>query len=113
VVGGEQVIVCPECQVSGWTDGLDACPSCGSTWMVKRLGDVECRACRATVVRGATRTGGPSASAPGATEQRAQLAGEVSAALDRMLGRGTALVGEDLAAEDRRAGSGGRQHDAD
>ena len=25
VVAGEQVLVCPDCQVEGWTDGLDRC----------------------------------------------------------------------------------------
>ncbi|MBI1376832.1 MAG: hypothetical protein GC157_05020 [Frankiales bacterium] len=45
VVHGAQVLVCPDCQTPGWTDGLDRCASCGSTALSKRLGVVVCRAC--------------------------------------------------------------------
>lgn len=47
VVGGEQVLVCPDCQAADpdWTAALDACESCGSTVLVKRLGLVLCQSC--------------------------------------------------------------------
>ncbi len=80
VVAGEQVLVCPDCQVEGWTDGLDRCRSCGSTVLVKRLGEVSCRTC------GAAGDGGQPAegsSAPSAA--RETLADDVAAALERVL----------------------------
>jgi hypothetical protein len=84
-VAGEQVLVCPDCKVPGWTDGLDACVSCGSTMLLKQLGVVSCRACgREQVLSGADgarRDGGPAAEADPA------LTGEVVAALERVLGR--------------------------
>jgi len=78
VAGGEQVLVCPDCQVDGWTDRLDACPSCGSTVLVKRLGEVQCRTC------------GSSSAAQGRASAyddpaRAQLADDVAAAIERVL----------------------------
>jgi len=48
VVGGEQVLLCPECSSEpGWDASLDACPRCGSRRLVKALGEVSCRACGA------------------------------------------------------------------
>lgn len=45
----EQVLVCPECQQTrGWSDDLDRCPTCGSTTLVRRLGQTVCRACEAS-----------------------------------------------------------------
>ena len=90
VVAGEQVLVCPECQVEGWTDGLDRCRACGSTVLVKRLGEVSCRSCGAsgdavagpTVVEPPTATSAPS---PPPTSARTVLAEDVAAALDRVL----------------------------
>ncbi len=85
VVGGEQVLVCPECQTEGWTTGLDACASCGSTVLVKRLGEVECRTCG--------RSWQPPSSSDVASEgadvddRRAALSDDVASALDRVLGR--------------------------
>ncbi len=86
VVGGEQVLVCPHCQVEGWTDGLDRCRTCGSTVLVKRLGEVVCRACGAAGVaaEGAREPGAPEpATSPDAA--RAALAEDVAAAVDRVL----------------------------
>jgi hypothetical protein len=84
VVAGEQVLVCPDCQVEGWTDRLDRCAACGSTVLVKRLGEVGCRTCGAT---GETADGAGAtakrATAPGAA--REALADDVAAALERVL----------------------------
>lgn len=84
VVGGEQVLVCPDCQTGAWTADLDRCTSCGSTSLVKRLGDVVCRSCgHEATVDGVRR----STSAP---PSREALANDVAAALDRVLGPGWA-----------------------
>ena len=88
VVAGEQVLVCPDCQVEGWTDGLDRCRTCGSTVLVRRLGEITCRTCGAT---GAAVDGGESRDAPAGTRAgaaRAELAEDVAAAVERVL-RGT------------------------
>ena len=47
VVGGEQVLVCPECQQNDpkWADVLQRCPGCGSTRLRIQLGSIVCRAC--------------------------------------------------------------------
>ena len=91
VVAGEQVLVCPECQVDGWTDGLDRCRTCGSTTLVKRLGEVSCRGCGATGERAWSATSTAviastrRSSADGGDSSREQLAADVEAALDRVL----------------------------
>ncbi len=110
VVAGEQVLVCPDCQVDGWTDGLDRCRACGSTVLVKRLGEVVCRACGATgpavdggsqgggtegdgTESGGSRSGGRERSGseddppvrPAVRAAREALADDVAAALDRVL----------------------------
>ena len=41
-----QVLICPDCQRSGDLD-LDTCHSCGSTALICRLGEIECRSCGA------------------------------------------------------------------
>lgn len=81
VAGGEQVLICPDCQVDGWTDRLDRCPACGSTALVKKLGEVQCRGC------------GASASVPASEPAygdpaRARLAADVAAAIERVLRAG-------------------------
>jgi len=80
---GRQVLVCPDCQRStDWTADLDACPDCGSTVLVKRLGDVVCRDCGASSAvpeDAAVSTGGPA--------EVAEVADDVRAALDRLFGR--------------------------
>lgn len=47
VIGGEQVIVCPDCQQArpGWRTSAERCPECGSDRLGKALGDRVCRAC--------------------------------------------------------------------
>jgi predicted amidophosphoribosyltransferase len=47
VVGGEQVLVCPECQAEApdWAAAADRCPGCGSPRLMVVMGTVICRAC--------------------------------------------------------------------
>jgi hypothetical protein len=47
VVGGEQVLVCPQCQESeaDWQADADRCPECGSPRLMVIMGTVICRAC--------------------------------------------------------------------
>jgi hypothetical protein len=74
VVNGVQVLVCPSCQRShDWTADLDRCAACGSTMLVRALGETKCRACGSSV-------DGSSGSEP-MTDRT--LAADVSAALDR------------------------------
>jgi ribosomal protein L40E len=90
VRGTEQVLVCPDCQArTDWTAELDSCPRCGSTVLVRRLGQTICRDCES---RTGTFGSGPAAEAvrptaePVASEDNV-LAAEVAAAIDRVLGR--------------------------
>jgi ribosomal protein L40E len=84
VRGNEQVLVCPDCQAApGLTAELDHCRRCGSVRLVRRLGEVECRACG--FVHPPETAPGPTAGsgaglAPG-------LAEEVGRALERVFGR--------------------------
>lgn len=77
-----QVLVCPGCQADpDWTArDLDACDHCGSTALVSRLGEIECRTC-AHVRPAAPAPDPPTPSTPGLSE-------EVAAALTRVLKRG-------------------------
>ncbi|GIH29613.1 hypothetical protein Aph01nite_79230 [Acrocarpospora phusangensis] len=72
-----QVLVCPDCQRAPDLE-LDTCPSCASTALICRLGEVECRACGLVRLAQAPSPGAPDLSA---------LSAEVEAALDRVLGR--------------------------
>lgn len=46
VVRDEQVLVCPSCQqVHDWTGDLDRCADCGSTMLIRALGETRCRQC--------------------------------------------------------------------
>ena len=84
VVHGEQVLGCPSCQRSGaWTRVLDTCESCGSTALVRRLGETACRAC-GHVGDSLPSSGDP---APPPAARAGDVASEVSAALDRYFGR--------------------------
>ncbi len=79
MAGGEQVLVCPDCQsVHDWTADLDRCAACGSTVLVRALGETRCRGCGAVdqVVAGS----GSSLASPAGT-----LPDEVAEALDRLL----------------------------
>lgn len=72
-----QVLICPDCQRSHDLD-LDTCAGCGSTALICRLGEVECRSCGA--VRQARDCRDLVTTVPG-------LSDEVEAALNRVLGR--------------------------
>jgi hypothetical protein len=103
VLHREQVLVCPDCQRGrDWAGDLDHCARCGSSVLVRRLGETSCRSCGAV---GGDRTVDqpvdPSVHQPVDEAVRrpvdrpvdrphdrgAALAGEVAAALDRVLGR--------------------------
>ena len=83
VVAGEQVLGCPDCQANGeWAASLDRCAACGSTALVRRLGETLCRAC------GHAGDGVPAAAPPARRAAGADaLRDEVSAALDRAFER--------------------------
>ena len=100
VRGDRQVLICPQCQ-SGrdWASDLDRCPRCGSVRLVRRLGEVECRACGQVGEAGESPGGGPANRGPAnrgpagggpaggrADAPGAGLAEEVARALDRALG---------------------------
>lgn len=85
MVAGEQVLICPDCQVEGWTDGLDTCATCGSTMLVKQLGVVSCRACGWALSEAGDH--GVSRGTAGSTTHDESLAVDVAEALDRVLGR--------------------------
>ena len=94
VKGNEQVLVCPGCQAAGdWTADLDKCRRCGSVHLVRRLGEVECRDCGATIPP-VTEGGDPQVAGrpPGlpATGRAPGLSEEVALALERVLGRSAA-----------------------
>jgi hypothetical protein len=100
------VLVCPDCQSApDLTADLDHCRQCGSVRLVRRLGEVECRACGFVVPPdggpvelpggGAVERpagGGPvelpdAAPAPAGLGGAPGLAEEVSQALERLFGR--------------------------
>jgi hypothetical protein len=84
VKGGEQVLVCPDCQTrSDWNKSLDRCPSCGSTSLSKTLGEVVCKACSAT--GGSAVPGRPEAAAAVPQRTGGTLRDEVEAAVTRVL----------------------------
>ncbi|HEX4429213.1 MAG TPA: hypothetical protein VHZ96_08095 [Frankiaceae bacterium] len=81
--GGEQVLVCPDCQrKSGWQEGFDRCPECDGLRLSKALGVVRCSACgwsgELPVVAG-------SPAGPADLAGDDALASQVKAALDRVL----------------------------
>jgi hypothetical protein len=97
VRGGTQVLICPTCQrTHEWQDDLDHCAACGSTMLVRMLGETHCRACGATgeqvvpsgPAAARSAAGGPAAGAP--DPRSTGLAGDVEAALDRLFGRARA-----------------------
>lgn len=79
-----QVLICPACQRQHDPE-LDTCGGCGSTALICRLGEVECRSCGA--VRAAREEARPP-EALVATGAPPGLSAEVEAALNRVLGRG-------------------------
>ena len=83
VKGDEQVLVCPTCQQRhDWTADLDACASCGSTALVRLLGETRCRDCGAssTLAPDVRRSRAPQ---PIADSDEGGLAAEVGDALRR------------------------------
>ena len=73
----EQVLVCPSCQQThDWIGDLDRCGSCGSTMLVRALGETRCRQCG-----WAKAASGPAGDVDGS------LAAEVEAALRRQFDR--------------------------
>ena len=94
VKGDQQVLVCPGCQAGAdWTAELDKCRQCGSVHLVRRLGEVECRDCGATIPpvidAGEPQVAGRAPGLP-ATDRAPGLSEEVALALERVLGRGGA-----------------------
>jgi DNA-directed RNA polymerase subunit RPC12/RpoP len=78
VIADEQVLVCPECQqVHDWQADLDRCAACGSTMLIRALGQTRCRACDWT----------KESERSGANAGDSSLAGDVEAALRRRFGR--------------------------
>jgi ribosomal protein L37AE/L43A len=79
VVNGVQVLICPACQrTHDWRAELDKCADCGSTMLVRALGETRCKAC-----------GAATAAAGGAPTVDESLAADVSAALERRFGAGS------------------------
>jgi hypothetical protein len=77
VIRDEQVLVCPRCQAThDWVADLDRCAECGSTMLVRALGETRCRQCSWTK---------PASGA--ASRADTALADDVAAALQRRFGR--------------------------
>jgi hypothetical protein len=77
-----QVLICPDCQDAGdRAVQLDRCAACGSTALICRLGEVECRDC------GHARSADRSTDEP-AVPGAPGLSEEVAEALDRVLKKG-------------------------
>ena len=76
-----QVLICPACQEGrDWAADLDRCVRCGSTLLVRVLGETRCRACGAVAVTVAAKE----PSAPQSERVATDLSAEVAAALDRL-----------------------------
>ncbi|RCV54608.1 hypothetical protein [Marinitenerispora sediminis] len=74
-----QVQICPDCQlVHDWKADLDRCGRCRSTFLLCRLGEIECHSC------GHVRPQTPPA-APAPAEPDTALTNEVEQALSRAL----------------------------
>ena len=77
MVHDEQVLVCPSCQQThDWIADLDRCAGCGSTMLLRALGETRCRQC-----------GWSKAAAGALGEGDGSLAAEVEAALRRRFDR--------------------------
>lgn len=75
-----QVLICPDCQVSlDWKADLDRCGRCRSTFLLSRLGEIECQRCGE--VRPQSAPGAPS----GRRVPDTALTNEVEQALSRAL----------------------------
>jgi hypothetical protein len=79
VLGGEQVLVCPDCQRRpDWQADFQRCPECEGVRLSKALGVVRCSTCGWSGEL-------PAVASPGDMAADEALAGEVRAALDRVL----------------------------
>jgi predicted amidophosphoribosyltransferase len=77
VIADEQVLVCPDCQQShDWIADLDRCESCGSTMLLRALGETRCRECAWS-----------KQSSPQGSNADGSLSDEVAAALAKRFGR--------------------------
>ena len=77
VVRDEQVLVCPACQQThDWIADLDRCGGCGSTMLLRALGETRCREC-----------GWTKAAAAASGNADGTLAADVEAALRRQFDR--------------------------
>jgi hypothetical protein len=77
VIQDEQVLVCPRCQANhDWAADLDRCEDCGSTMLLRALGETRCRQCSHV------KTAAPPV--PGRTDET--LSTEVADALRRRFG---------------------------
>jgi uncharacterized protein (DUF983 family) len=78
---GAQVLICPSCQEGrDWRTELDRCVSCGSTMLVRVLGETRCRACGSVGIA-ITANDQPAAQS---NIEASDLSAEVAAALDRL-----------------------------
>jgi hypothetical protein len=81
VRGDGQVLICPACQEGrDWGADLDRCAHCGSTMLVRILGETRCRVCGSIGSAVAPEHRSTSESKKSATD----LTAEVAAALDRL-----------------------------
>ena len=99
--------MCPDCQrTSDWTSDLDRCPACGSTALVRRLGRTVCRDCGGSP-DGALDTDLSAAGAEvaGPAGPPTDLAAEVAAAIDRVLGRVRAAASSGMRSDGSRPGT--------
>jgi hypothetical protein len=98
-------LVCPDCQrTSDWTADLDRCPACGSTALVRRLGTTVCRECGASPdddLDADAAVAGVGLAGPAGPPT--DLAAEVAAAIDRVLGRVPAAASSGLRADGSRS----------
>lgn len=77
-----QVLICPECQITeDWKADLDRCGRCRSTFLICRLGEVECHGCGAVRPQRTVPFGQPELLPDPA------LTNQVEQALSRVLGR--------------------------
>jgi hypothetical protein len=81
-----QVLVCPDCQRLHDLD-LDSCDTCGSTALICRLGEVECRGCGAVWMAHSDAFGDQDDALVVGSGAPPGLSAEVEAALNRVLGR--------------------------
>lgn len=82
VIADSQILVCPLCQQThDWRADLDRCTVCGSTRLVRRLGETSCSDCQQTGpgLPAGERTGVPQ------DQSSRPLAAQVETALQRVL----------------------------